>query len=75
MTIDQLDVKGDVTCNRVLPRKPFQLAHAGCRLWAGTGAPPSTLGSSSDFYFRLDGGGAGATHLYVNNAGTWLGIA
>ena len=27
------------------------------------------------YYFRLDGGGAGATHLYFNNAGTWIGIA
>lgn len=48
---------------------------SGSVLRSGTGVPASALGSSGDFFFRLDGGGAGATHLYFNDAGTWIGLA
>jgi hypothetical protein len=41
----------------------------------GSGAPTGAIGSAGDFYFRLNGGGAGLTHLYFNNAGSWIGIA
>jgi len=44
-------------------------------LRGGTGVPAAGLGVNGDFYFRQDGGGAGATHVYFKNAGAWLGIA
>jgi hypothetical protein len=40
---------------------------------SGTGVPGAA--TPGLFYVRKDGGGAGATHIYFNNAGTWLGIA
>lgn len=43
------------------------------RLFMGTGVPSG--GSAGDWFMRTDGGGAGATHLYFNNAGTWLAVA
>ena len=48
-------------------------AQTGGRLFAGTGVPSG--GSAGDWFLRTDGGGAGTTHLYFNNAGTWLAVA
>jgi hypothetical protein len=44
-------------------------------LRGGTGVPAAGTGVNGDFWFRYDGGGAGATHLYFKNAGAWIGIA
>jgi hypothetical protein len=47
----------------------------GVTLLGGTGVPAAGLGANGNFYFRVDGGGAGTTHIYFKNAGAWIGIA
>lgn len=42
---------------------------------SNSGIPNNSNGLDGDYYFRDDGGGAGATHLYYKNAGVWVGIA
>ena len=71
---DSLHVFGDLDAQHLISRAPFQIQR-GAHLLSGYGVPPAALGVSGDAYWRVDGGGAGATHLYFNNAGTWLGIA
>jgi hypothetical protein len=48
-------------------------------LYTGKGAPTATNPvpnpKPGSLYWRVDGGGAGFTHLYYFNAGAWLGIA
>jgi hypothetical protein len=52
-------------------------------VFSGTGVPATTnipgRARIGDYYFRVDGGGAGATHLYyctvAGAPGTWIGIA
>jgi hypothetical protein len=60
----------------ISPLPPVKLALlSGVTVWSGTGVPSASLGATGHFYLRKDGGGAGATHLYFNNAGSWIGIA
>ena len=52
-------------------------------VYSGTGVPSAATipgqGQIGDVYYRVDGGGAGATHLYyctvAGAPGTWIGIA
>ena len=52
-------------------------------VFSGVGVPAvaNILGQAriGDYYFRVDGGGAGATHLYyctvAGAPGTWIGLA
>lgn len=46
----------------------------GGDLFSGSGAPPSTLGATGDYYFRTDTPGTSGQRIYVNSAGTWTGI-
>src|SRR5215475_2885224 len=63
-------------CLRTLYTTTVSLVgNSGPSLLGGTGVPAAGLGANGDYYHRLDGGGAGATHLYFKNAGAWLGIA
>lgn len=48
---------------------------SGTSLIAGAGVPAAGLGTNGQFYFRSDGGGAGATHLYFKTGGAWIAIA
>lgn len=48
---------------------------SGTSLIAGVGVPGAGLGSNGQFYFRSDGGGAGATHLYFKTGGAWIALA
>ena len=46
----------------------------GPSIFAGAGAPPSTLGANGDYYFRQDTPGVANQRLYVKAAGAWVGI-
>lgn len=48
---------------------------SGVHIFGVTGVPGAGLGVNGDYALRFDGGGAGATHVYFKNAGTWLGVA
>ena len=67
-------VRGDLDAQHLISRQPMQIQQGG-HLLSGVGAPVAGQGNPGDVYFRKDGGGAGATHMYFNNAGTWIGVA
>lgn len=50
------------------------LVAGGGSLWNGSGAPPNTLGVAGDYYFRTDTPTTANQRIYVNSAGTWVGI-
>jgi hypothetical protein len=45
----------------------------GGTLFFGAGAPPASLGSGGDFYFRMDG--IANTRIYHREAGAWVATA
>lgn len=62
----------------------LQSRNAGTpNIFSGVGVPaPANISGQArigDLYFRIDGGGAGATHVYyctvAGAPGTWIGIA
>lgn len=57
---------------RLSPLTP-SLTTQGGKVYQGAGVP--TGGSSGDVYFRTDTPGTANQRVYVNNAGTWVGIA
>ena len=67
-------VRGDLDAQHLIARQPFQIQQ-GAHLLSGVGAPVAGQGVPGDAYLRVDGGGAGATHLYFNHNGTWIGVA
>ena len=68
---DVLHVKGDVDCQHILPRAPFQIQQ-GSHILSGTGAPNANAGVNGDFYFRRDG--STNTHIYFKASGSWTGL-
>lgn len=55
---------------------PFTWANAAgasASIWGGSGAPPNSLGSTFDYYFRRDGG-SGGPNIYQKLSGAWYGI-
>jgi hypothetical protein len=55
---------------RTLPVADSRFLH----IFMGSGVPSNTLGKSGDYYFRTDTPGTANQRIYVNNAGSWLGI-
>lgn len=50
-------------------------AAVGGSIYGGAGVPGAGTGTNGDYYFRNDGGGPGATHIYYKNAGAWFSVA
>lgn len=73
-TFPFLNVNGAITAQSLTTRQPLQIQQ-GARLLSGIGVPSVSSGVPGDAYLRVDGGGAGATHLYFNHNGSWIGIA
>jgi hypothetical protein len=72
---DNVSVQGDLDAQHLIARAGLQLGPARLNVLSGRGVPAVTLGGNGYFYFRTDGGGAGATHIYFKNAGAWVGLA
>ena len=69
-----LNVTGSISAGSLTTQQPLQIQRGG-HLLSGIGVPNNAIGVNGDAYLRINGGGAGATHLYYKNAGAWEGIA
>lgn len=85
-----MKAKGAVTASGTQLGQPFEwdgrlrsrIPETVPSIWSGKGLPTQTNAPSptvGSLYFRVDGGGAGATHVYYctvgGNPATWIGIA
>lgn len=75
MAVQQSLLGGGAAGTGLASLSATQVSVGGVSLLGGTGVPAAGLGANGNFYFRVDGGGAGATHIYFKNAGAWIGIA
>jgi hypothetical protein len=72
---DNLSVQGDIDGQHLYARQGLLLGAGRVNMLSGKGVPAATLGGNGYFYFRSDGGGAGATHIYFKTLGSWIGLA